>query len=188
MKKCILIVALALLPLIVLAALFTGIEAQQREHDTDYSFFIKQQTSFQLFFNNPIVCGECDVEAYEKLPLSHIEEIRTYCHQRFGLTNLRMCHAIFAESQRQVRTRSQDVKMIAEVAANFINYHNVVNNTNYAFPTVNDKTLVPECVLPLSAAWRKDADTLPRINVSCEQTDRPAPQNRWDVTLPVISN
>lgn len=188
MKKLALVASIALLPLICAALLFTGIETHHREHGTDYTFFIKQQPSLQMFFNNPIVCGECDVEAYEKLPLSHIEEIRSYCRQRFGLSNLRMCHAIFAESQRQARSGAQNLDVIAQVATRFINNSNIENNTNFAFPVVNGKTFVPECALPLGAAWREDDDKIPRINVSCEESTRPAPQDRWDVMLPVHSN
>lgn len=188
MRKFILLAALALTPLLLAAALFTGIEVKYGEHDTDYSFFVKQQPSLQLFFVNPIVCGECDVEAFEKLSVANIDEIRTYCRQRFGLDNLRMCHAIFAEHQRQVNTTMQDLDEIAAVAARFINYQNIEQNSNWAFPIVNAKVIVPECLLPLETAWRDDADQAKRITVSCAETGRPAPQNRWNVTLPIYPN
>ena len=118
MRKFTLVAALALVPLLMAAALFTGIEVKYREHDTDYSFFVKQQPSLQLFFNNPIVCGECDVEAFEKLSVANIDEIRTYCRQRFGLDNLRMCHAIFAEHQRQVNTTMQNLMRLLPLPHN----------------------------------------------------------------------
>ena len=188
MRKFILLAALALTPLLLAATLFTGIEVKYREHDTDYSFFVKQQPSLQLFFNNPIVCGECDVEAFEKLSLANIDETRTYCRQRFGLDNLRMCHAIFAESQRQIPTQMQNLDVIAAVAARFINYQNIEQNSNWAFPAVNAKVTVPECALPLDATWRDDADQAKRISVSCADTGLPAPQDRWNVTLPIYSN
>ena len=185
MKKFALLAALGLTPLLLAAALFTGIEVRYREHDTDYTFFVKQQPSLQLRFVNPIVCGECDVEAFEKLSLANIDEIRTYCRQRFGLDNLRMCHAIFAESQRQVQSRMQNPDMIAAIAAQFINHQNIAQNSNWAFPVINSKVTVPECALPLDAAWRDDADQAKRIRISCTDTGLPAPQDRWDVTLPV---
>lgn len=188
MRKFTLLAALALIPLLLTAALFTGIEVKYREHDTDYSFFVKQQPSLQLFFNNPIVCGECDVEVFEKLSVANIDEIRTYCRQRFGLDNLRMCHAIFAEHQRHVNTTMQDIDAISAVAARFINYQNIEQNSNWAFPVVNAKVAVPECLLPLDTAWRDDADQEKRITVSCADTGRPAPQDRWNVTLPIYSN
>lgn len=188
MRKFVSLAALALTPLLLAAALFTGIEVKYREHDTDYSFFVKQQPSLQLFFVNPIVCGECDVEAFEKLSLAHIDKIRTFCRQRFGLDNLRMCHAIFAESQRQAQSRLQNTDVIAAVAARFINYQNIEQNSNWAFPAVNAKVTVPECLLPLGTAWRNDADQIKRINVSCTDTGLPAPQARWDVALPVYTN
>ncbi|MGU3577277.1 hypothetical protein ACLBWZ_17340 [Brucellaceae bacterium C25G] len=188
MKRYALIACSALLPLFITALLFTGIETQHREHNTDYIFFIKQQPSLQLFFVNPIACGECDIEIYEKLPLSRIEEIRNYCQQRFGLNELRMCHAIFAESQRQARVNMQNLDAINLVAARFINNSNIENDTNFLFPSVNSKTVVPECVLPLSVKWRTDTDKKNRIIVSCEETNHSELQNRWDVTLPIFSN
>lgn len=188
MKKLVLIACIALLPLALAVLLLIGIETRHREHDTEYTLFVKQHPSLQVFFNNPIVCGECDVETYEKLPLSRLEEIRTYCRQRFDLSNLRMCHAIFAESQRQARSGSQSLDAIMQVAARFINNSNIENNTNYAFPSASNKVFVPECALPLGVKWREDADRVPRINVSCEQTGRPAPQDRWDVMLPIVPN
>ncbi|WP_343808139.1 hypothetical protein [Paenochrobactrum glaciei] len=188
MKKYALITCTALLPLLNAAYLFTGIETQHREHSTNYTFFIKQRPSLQFFFDNPIACGECDVEIYEKLPLSRLEEIRNYCGQRFGLNNLRMCHAIFAESQRQTRSNMQGHDAIEQVAARFINGSNIENGTNFLFPYVNSKTFVPECVLPLRVKWRADAEKKDRIIVSCEETKHAKPQNRWDVTLPVFSN
>lgn len=188
MKKYALIACTALLLLLSTAYLFTGIETQHREHSTDYTFFIKQQPALQIFFNDPIACGECDVEIYEKLPLSRLEEIRNYCGQRFGLNNLRMCHAIFAESQRQTRSNMQNHDVIEQVAARFINGSNIENGTNFLFQSVNNKTFVPECVLPLSVKWRGDADKKDRITVSCEETNHAKPQNRWDVTLPVFLN
>ncbi|MBX8811404.1 hypothetical protein KHQ08_08450 [Pseudochrobactrum algeriensis] len=188
MKKFALFAALGLTPLLLAAALFTGIEVKYREHDTDYTFFVKQQPSLQLFFVNPIVCGECDVEAFEKLSLARIDDIRTYCRQRFGLDNLRMCHAIFAESQRQANSRMQNPDEIAAVAARFINHQNIEQNSNWAFPVVNTKVAVPECLLPLDTTWRDDADQAKRISVSCADTGRPVPQDRWNVTLPIYPN
>ena len=188
MRKFTLVAALALVPLLMAAALFTGIEVKYREHDTDYSFFVKQQPSLQLFFNNPIVCGECDVEAFEKLSVANIDEIRTYCRQRFGLDNLRMCHAIFAEHQRQANMAIQNLDEIAAIAARFINHQNIEQNSNWAFPVVNDKVAVPECQLPLETAWRDDADQAKRISVSCADTGRAAPQDRWNIALPIYPN
>ena len=185
MKKFALLTAHSLTPLLLAAALFTGIEVRYREHDTDYTLFVKQQPSLQLFFVNPIVCGECDVEAFEKLSPARIDDIHTYCRQRFGLDNLRMCHAIFAESQRQANSRMQNPDEITAVAARFINYQNIEQNNNWAFPVVNSKVTVPECALPLDTAWRDDADQTKRIRISCEETGLPTPQDRWDVTLPV---
>ena len=188
MRKFVSLTALALTPLLLAAIFFTGIEVKYREHDTDYRFFVKQQPSLQLFFVNPIVCGECDVEAFEKLSLANIDEIRTFCRQRFGLDNLRMCHAIFAESQRQAQSRLQNTDVIAAIAARFINYQNIEQNSNWALPAVNAKVTVPECLLPLGAAWRDDADQIKRITVSCTDTGLSAPQDRWDVALPVYPN
>ncbi len=188
MRKFTLLAALALTPLLLAVTLFSGIEVKYREHDTDYSFFVKQQPSLQLFFVNPIVCGECDVEAFEKLSLANIAEIRTYCRQRFGLDNLRTCHAIFAESQRQVPAQMQNLGVIAAVAARFINYQNIEQNSNWASPVVNAKVTVPECLLPLHTAWRNDADQAKRISVSCADTGLPAPQNQWDIVLSVYAN
>ncbi len=188
MKKYCLLVCITLLPLFSVILMFSGLETQHREHNTDYKFFVKQEPSFQMFFINPFVCGECDVEIYEVSPLSRIQEIANYCRQRFGLSNLRMCHAIFAESQRQAHSATQNLGAITQVATNFINKSNIENKTNFSFPSMNDKIIVPECMLPLSAKWRDDADGTFRIDVSCEKTNRSSPQNRWTVTLQVISN
>lgn len=185
MKRIVLNLSIALLPLFGAALLLTGFETRHREHRTDYSFFIKQRPSPQIFFENPMVCGECDVEIYESLSLSRIEEIQTFCHQRFGLNNLRTCHAISAEKQRQARSYRQDLDAIAQVAARFINNSNIENGTNFLFPSLDDKTVVTECTLPLSAKWREDTKRNERIIVSCEETNRPAPENRWDVTISV---
>ncbi|MBD7993500.1 hypothetical protein [Ochrobactrum quorumnocens] len=188
MKKIVLILSLALLPLFSGVLLLTGVETTHREHRTDYSFFIKQQPSRQVFFENPIVCGECDVEIYEKLPLSRLEEIQSFCRHRFGLDNLRMCHAIFAEEQRQAHTPTQDLDAIEQVAARFLNNSNIENGTNFLFPSINDKTVVKECARPLSAKWREDADQKKRVVVNCEETNQPAPENRWSVTLSVVND
>ncbi|NKX17341.1 hypothetical protein HGG75_26450 [Ochrobactrum pseudogrignonense] len=48
--------------------------------------FIKQRPSPQIFFENPMVCGECDVEIYESLSLSRIEEIQTFATNALAST------------------------------------------------------------------------------------------------------
>ncbi|HXV30300.1 MAG TPA: hypothetical protein VD840_08215 [Sinorhizobium sp.] len=165
--------------------LFVGIEADNREHATGYRLFLKQEPSLQVVFTNPIACGECDVEIFEEMPVERTEDARRYCAVRFGLGNLRMCHAIFAEEQRQAQAPLQSNAAVAAVAARFVNQQNVERNGNWAAPSVNDKVIVPECMLPLVASWRNDADGQPRINVHCAGTGRTAPADRWDISLPV---
>ncbi|WP_153020340.1 hypothetical protein [Paramesorhizobium deserti] len=119
------------------------------------------------------------------LPIERVEDIKRYCATRFGLDNLRMCHAIFSEKQRQVRSPLQSNAAMAAVAARFIEEENVESNSNWAAPAVNDKVFMPECMLPLAVSWRNNADGQPRVNVYCAGTGRATPEDCWDASLPV---
>lgn len=85
--------------------LFLGIEEIHREHQTDYLFFVKQEPTFRVIYSNPADCGECDVKPLSTLGLAEQSEFRNFCNVRFGLEEIRECHAIFAESQRMANER-----------------------------------------------------------------------------------
>lgn len=146
--------------------------------------FIKQTPSLQIMIRNPFACGECDVEIFEMGPVERIDEMREFCSARFGLSNLRACHAIFAERQRQVRSQMQSLAAIDTVVEAFVNSANVENGGNLAAMPVNRKMILPECTVPLKTTWRDDADNIRRIDIHCNDAGEPRSPS-WDVSLPV---
>jgi hypothetical protein len=82
---------------------FLGIEVHYREHHTDYTFFAKQTPGVRVMYTNPVQCGECDVKPLERLDEEQRAEFALFCRVRFGLDEIRQCHAIYAEAQRIAR-------------------------------------------------------------------------------------
>jgi hypothetical protein len=85
--------------------LFAGVERIEREHTTDYHFFAKQSPSFQIVFENPAMCGECDLRPWDLLKPDERRRFAEYCAVRFGLNDLRPCYAIFETEQRVTTER-----------------------------------------------------------------------------------
>ncbi|WP_284757598.1 hypothetical protein [Agrobacterium sp. fls2-241-TYG-188a] len=173
--------------LLMIAVFFVGVELDHREHETKMMPFIKQTPSPQVMFRNPFACGECDVEIFEMGAAERIDEMRKFCSARFGLNNLRACHAIFAERQRQVRSQMQSLAAIDIVAQSFINAANIENGSNLVALPVNRKVALTECAVPLKATWRNDADNIRRVNIHCNDAGKPG-SLPWDISLPVKGN
>lgn len=96
--KCL---SLALSSILIIGAwLFFGVEETPREHHTEYEFFAKQEPTFQVVFRNPAVCGECDTPPLSLLSAAQKADFARFCRVRYGLDEIRMCHAIYAEWQR----------------------------------------------------------------------------------------
>jgi hypothetical protein len=85
--------------------LFLAIEEIHREHGTDYLFFAKQKPTLRITYSNPAVCGECDVEPLSTLSPTDKNEFAEFCQVRYGIDDIRECHAIYAESQRMANER-----------------------------------------------------------------------------------
>jgi len=85
--------------------LISGIERIEREHATEYNFFLKQSLGLQVVFVNTIACGECDVAPLESLSKSRLEQFSQFCQARFGLAEVRLCYAIFREQQAMATER-----------------------------------------------------------------------------------
>jgi len=85
--------------------LFLGIEEIPREHGTDYLFFAKQKPTLRMTYSNPAVCGECDVEPLSTLSPADKNEFAEFCQVRYGIDEIRVCHAIYAEGQRMANER-----------------------------------------------------------------------------------
>ncbi|MGR6431746.1 hypothetical protein ACU5AY_12595 [Rhizobium sp. PAMB 3174] len=170
--------------LLMLTVFFVGVELDRREHETRMIPFIKRTPSLQIMVRNPFACGECDVEIFEMEPAERIDEMREFCSARFGLHNLRACHAIFAEGQRQIRSEMQSLEAIDTVVEAFVNSANVENGSNLVAMPVNRKVVLTECAVPLKATWRNDADHVRRVNVHCSDAGEPG-SLPWDISLPV---
>lgn len=92
---------LSLASIVIIGAwLFFGVEETPREHHTEYEFFAKQEPSFQVVFRNPAMCGECDTPPLSLLSAAQKADFSRFCRVRYGLDEIRMCHAIYAEWQR----------------------------------------------------------------------------------------
>jgi len=91
--------------LFMCAWLISGIERVEREHATEYNFFLKQSVGLQVVFVNPAACGECDVAPLESLSKSRLDQFSQFCQARFGLAEIRPCYAIFREQQAMANER-----------------------------------------------------------------------------------
>lgn len=91
--------------LFMCASLVCGIERIEREHATEYEFFLKQSLGLQMMFANTVVCGECDVAPLESLSKAQLDQFSQFCKARFGLTEIRPCYAIFREQQATAAER-----------------------------------------------------------------------------------
>jgi hypothetical protein len=94
---------------------YLGVERIEREHHTDYELFAKQTPGFQVIYKNAAVCGECDVEPLGELSPAEQAEFQSFCRVRFGLEEIRMCHAIFSERQQMANARIGEVKARSKI-------------------------------------------------------------------------
>ena len=93
--------------LFMCAWLISGIERVDREHATEYNFFLKQSLGLQVVFVNPVACGECDVASLESLSKARLDQFTQFCQTRFGLAEVRPCYAIFREQQAMATERME---------------------------------------------------------------------------------
>ena len=91
--------------IVALAWLFVGIEETPREHRTDYDFFMKQMPAARMIYRNPAVCGECDVAPFDSLRPAIRDEFAAFCRVRYGISEVRLCYAIYLEMQRAADER-----------------------------------------------------------------------------------
>lgn len=117
-------------------------------------------------------------------PAERIDEMREFCSVRLGLNNLRACHAIFAERQRQVLSQMRSLAAIDIVVEAFVNSANVENGSNLVATPVNRKMVLAEYAAPLKATWRDDADNIRRVHIHCNDTGESG-SLPWDISLPV---
>lgn len=87
------------------AWLISGVERINREHATEYDFFLKQSPGLRIVFENTAACGECDVARLESLNGARLDEFQQFCQARFGLAEVRLCYAIFREQQAMANER-----------------------------------------------------------------------------------
>lgn len=86
--------------------LFVGLERVAREHgELNYEPFFKQSPSFRTVLENTAQCGECDLRPWSVMDQEDRDRFADYCAVRFGLDQVRLCYAIFAEKQRMARER-----------------------------------------------------------------------------------
>ena len=85
--------------------LLVGVEIIEREHTTDYDFFIKKHPINHFTFRNFVMCGECDFLPYSKLDNESKTQFRELCYYKYGLENIKECENIF-DSEIKNRTRS----------------------------------------------------------------------------------
>lgn len=88
-------VLILLAVVILISWIFLGIEITYREHDTEYSFFMKKQLSTDFLFTNTALCGECDLRPLQFMSEGDISKFSSYCSAKFGEENIQECHKIF---------------------------------------------------------------------------------------------
>ncbi len=87
--------------LALVLCLFAGVELRHREHgETDYDFFAKRAPGFQVVFENPAQCGECDLRPWELIGAEDRRRFADFCAARFGLADVQACYAMFEQRQR----------------------------------------------------------------------------------------
>lgn len=92
----------SLLLLAAAAFLFVGVEEHPGEHESRYELFMKQRPTLKTVYVNPVKCGLCETPSFENLAPERHEPFAEFCRVRYDLTNIRICHAIFHERQRQI--------------------------------------------------------------------------------------
>lgn len=92
--------ASGILPLAIAAFLFVGLDRKIGEHDDNYAVFLKQVPTLKTAYLNVADCGMCEVvPRFEDFDEGRRESFAEYCEVRFGIDDIRVCHAIFRERQ-----------------------------------------------------------------------------------------
>lgn len=85
------------------------------------------------------------------------------------------------------RLKPYHLDQIQLAAKNFMALENQKNHSQWQVGEVNLKTFVPNCVVPLSAAWApKDRVFRKSVVVRCAKSVSKDVFKTWDVYLPVI--
>ena len=95
MKIKVLISLIMLAIAVLISWMFLGMEVTYKEHNTEYSFFIKKQISTDFLFTNTALCGECDLRPLQFMSESDISKFASYCSAKFGEENIQNCHKFF---------------------------------------------------------------------------------------------
>jgi len=94
------VVASGLLALAIAAFLFVGLERKIGEHDDSYTLFMKQVPTLKTVYLNVADCGMCEVvPRFEDFDEERGKSFGEYCQVRFGIDDIRVCHAVFRERQ-----------------------------------------------------------------------------------------
>jgi hypothetical protein len=92
--------AAAILPVAIAAFLFVGLDRKIGEHDDSYALFMKQVPTLRTVYLNVADCGMCElVPRFEDFDEARRQSFAEYCVVRFGIQDIRVCHAIFRERQ-----------------------------------------------------------------------------------------
>jgi hypothetical protein len=95
--------AAAILPVAIAAFLFVGLDRKIGEHDDSYALFMKQVPTFTTVYLNVADCGMCEVvPRFEDFDEARRRSFAEYCAVRFGIDDIRVCHAIFRERQMMI--------------------------------------------------------------------------------------
>lgn len=99
-RRSSMIAAGGLLPLAAAAFLFVGLDRRIGEHRDSYTLFLKQVPTFKTVYLNVADCGYCEVvPRFEDFSERQRQSFAEYCNVRFGIDDIRICHAIFRERQ-----------------------------------------------------------------------------------------
>jgi hypothetical protein len=103
------IAAAGILPLAVAAFLFVGLDRKIGEHRDSYTLFLKQVPTLKTVYLNVADCGMCEVvPRFEGFSESQRQSFAEYCRVRFGIDDIRVCHAIFREEDAILEEKAGD--------------------------------------------------------------------------------
>jgi hypothetical protein len=88
-------VLMIILLFLTIGYFFIGVEIIEREHTTDYDFFIKKHPTNHFMFRNFVMCGECDFLPYSKLDNESKIQFRELCYYKHGLNDIQKCEDLF---------------------------------------------------------------------------------------------
>ena len=95
MKIKVFIALIILVVTLLVTYMFLGIEVTYREHDTEYSVFIKKQFSTDFLSTNTALCGECDLRPLSFMNKEDISRFASYCSAKYGEKDVQNCHKFF---------------------------------------------------------------------------------------------